>query len=263
MTASNKWCVIFCCSFVTLLLLNGSTCDASRKTPNRANYRHKINKFSEYREPTNGSITNREKAAETIALTNVNRTNNRVPSQVFTTHLAVTEMFDSTTVRNGIPKPMDRPFPIETNDTEVTTVMETEEPSTTKVHNTEVTTESEVEETTTTTTTIMMTTTELTTTEAVVNENVTTTTTTIQPSNNETTQTLNDTDHKGQPILKAETIANIYRYYKAITPIILRILFGIVMEMRKVKATLKKPIGIGIAFACNFLFMPLVSCITA
>lgn len=53
----------------------------------------------------------------------------------------------------------------------------------------------------------------------------------------------------------------IFNIYKAISPIILRIIFGIALDEIKMMVILKRPIGIGIAFVCNFIFMPLVSCL--
>lgn len=53
----------------------------------------------------------------------------------------------------------------------------------------------------------------------------------------------------------------IFDIYKAISPIILRIIFGIALDETKMMEILKKPIGVVIAFFCIFIFMPLVSCL--
>lgn len=52
----------------------------------------------------------------------------------------------------------------------------------------------------------------------------------------------------------------IYGYCKMILFIILRIFFGIALDVSKIKEILKRPIGPFIAISCNFVFLPLVSC---
>lgn len=80
------------------------------------------------------------------------------------------------------------------------------------------------------------------------------------PSENETTTTepvSNSTESKG--IFTAGIVADLYIYYKMVTPIVLRIIFGIIVSVTKVKVALKKPIGIAVVLFCNFFYMPLVS----
>lgn len=85
-----------------------------------------------------------------------------------------------------------------------------------------------------------------------------TTTTTIAPSpKNESKPVQNDTEPNG--ILSAQIVNDLYIYYKMITPIILRIIFGITVSVTKVKAAIQKPTGIAISLFCNFFYMPLVS----
>lgn len=55
------------------------------------------------------------------------------------------------------------------------------------------------------------------------------------------------------------TVTTIYFYYYGFFHVILYILFGIVLEIRKVRAVLMHPIGPGIAFVGNWIFAPLVS----
>lgn len=107
-------------------------------------------------------------------------------------------------------------------------------------------------EVTVTTTTIASTTETSTTSD----KNVTTTTVAPNPKN-ETKPESNTTESNG--ILKAQIVTDLYTYYTMIAPIVLRIIFGIVVSMTKVKDALKKPTGIGISLFCYFFYMPLVS----
>lgn len=92
--------------------------------------------------------------------------------------------------------------------------------------------------------------------EAISIENATTTTITPTPKN-ETESATNSTEPNG--ILNAEIVSDLYTYYTMITPIILRIIFGITVSVAKVKDALKRPTGIIITLFCNFFYMPLVS----
>lgn len=56
-----------------------------------------------------------------------------------------------------------------------------------------------------------------------------------------------------------EIINFAYEYYRIGSFVILRIIFGVISEVANVKAALERPIGIGIAIFCNFMFIPLVS----
>lgn len=89
-----------------------------------------------------------------------------------------------------------------------------------------------------------------------IHENSTTTTIAPNPKN-ESEPGSNATDSNG--ILNAQIVTDLYIYYKMITPIVLRIIFGISVSVTKVKAALKKPTGIAISLFCNFFYMPLVS----
>lgn len=89
------------------------------------------------------------------------------------------------------------------------------------------------------------------------NENLTTTTTIASSAKNGSQPVTNQTDSNG--ILNAQIVTDLYIYYKMITPIILRIIFGIIVSVTKVKAALMKPAGIAISLFCNFFYMPLVS----
>lgn len=100
-------------------------------------------------------------------------------------------------------------------------------------------------------TTTIATTTETTTFRA----NLSTTTIASIPKN-ESRPASNETDSNG--ILSAQIVTDLYTYYKMIAPIILRIIFGIIVSVTKVKDALKKPTGIAISLFCNFFYMPLV-----
>lgn len=110
---------------------------------------------------------------------------------------------------------------------------------------------------TTSTTEITTSTTVESTTEAAANENVATTTIAPIPKN-DTELVTNSTESNG--ILNAAIVSELYTYYTMITPIVLRIIFGISVSITKVKDVLKKPVGIAITLFCNFFYMPLVSC---
>lgn len=90
-------------------------------------------------------------------------------------------------------------------------------------------------------------------------ENLTTTTIASKSPKNESRPVSIGTNSNG--ILSAQIFNDLYIYYKMITPIILRIIFGIGVSLTKVKAAVKKPAGIAIALFCNFFYMPLVSII--
>lgn len=51
----------------------------------------------------------------------------------------------------------------------------------------------------------------------------------------------------------------LYGYSKVFLFVIIRIFFGIVMDVSKVKDVIFRPIGPTIAIFCNFVFLPLVS----
>lgn len=89
--------------------------------------------------------------------------------------------------------------------------------------------------------------------------NLTTTTVASGPKNGSQPMS-NDTDSNS--ILSAQIVTDLYIYYKMVTPVILRIIFGMVVSVKKVKAALVRPTGIAISLFCNFFYMPLVSCIT-
>lgn len=134
-------------------------------------------------------------------------------------------------------------------------------PTSNHTHELESTTKSEAVTTTTaastTSTTEVAFTTEVSSTTSYAN--LTTTTVASSPKNGSQPMS-NDTDSNS--ILSAQIVTDLYIYYKMIAPVILRIIFGMVVSVKKVKAALVRPTGIAIALFCNFFYMPLVSCIT-
>lgn len=81
--------------------------------------------------------------------------------------------------------------------------------------------------------------------------------TTFTPSNNEPNR--NSTDERMKGFLCSENAERLNKFYKIFTPVILRFAFGMAADVKKLKRIMRNPIGIGIAFFCNFIFMPLVS----
>lgn len=174
----------------------------------------------------------------------------------------VTKVFEVTTTSGSVADPIDQsPTTIELDRYDVNS---TEKPNTTEFSEIEDITVSTVintEKYETTTETVKFTSVESTTeTIPYENENLTTTTTTIalNPSNDsEPVSNANATDPNG--IFIAAIASDVYIYYKMVAPIVLRIMFGIIVSVKKVKAVLKQPYGIGITLFCNFFYMPLVS----
>lgn len=60
-------------------------------------------------------------------------------------------------------------------------------------------------------------------------------------------------------LCSSDTVILMYKFYRISIPIFVRFIFGIAVNMTKVKAVFTNPIGIAIVLFSNFLIVPLVS----